>query len=354
MRWRVLGAQERLDWDGVLARFPHTDVYFSSEYHRAHELNGDGTACAFVAEEGDHVFFHPFLARPIRSVGDSPIEASWFDLESVYGYSGPLCTTCDGEFLSKAWGSFAGWCQENHVIAEFTRFNPFLGNHCFADPDSRLTCDRETVVLSLGSSELELWGSYPSVQRNMVRKAVRRGLVCRNVSLDEGLMEFKRLYRETMARVEAREYFQFSDAYYGQLGQSLGERVRLFVVEDMDRVVAAALFLVHEDRIHYHLAGSDSDYREYAPNNLLIHTVALWGQERGYRWLHLGGGRTPSPRDSLYSFKASMSRSRLPFYVGRRVHNSAVYEALRSQWMSEMGVAERPDYFLLYRLGRTD
>jgi hypothetical protein len=350
MKWRILSTQESEEWHELLGRFPKTDVYFLAEYHRAYELNGDGTAYAFIAEEGDHILFYPFLVRPIERVGSEPVSESWYDVETVYGYSGPLCTTTDMAFLARAWAAFAAWCHEKRIVAEFIRFNPTMENYRYVDHSCKVVLDRETIIVKLDCSEEELWESYPSVQRNMVRKALKKGLICEQVSILEGLHAFRYLYGKTMDRVRAHYYYYFSDAYFSYLSNALAENVRLFMVRDKDQVVAAALFLLYGDGIHYHLAGSDVRYKEAAPNNLLIHTVALWGLQHGFRWLHLGGGRTSSPDDALFRFKASISRLRLPFYIGKRVHDRDAYERLCAEWMQQKGVTTRPSYFLLYRL----
>ena len=350
MKWWVLSTQESEGWYNALERLPQTDIYFLPEYHRAYELNGDGMAYAFAAEEGDHVLFYPFFVRPIERVGFEPVPEPWYDIETVYGYSGPLCTTTDTAFLAGAWATFAAWCREKCIVAEFIRFNPLIDNYRYVDNPCRVVLDRETVAVNLKCSEEDLWTSYPSVQRNMVRKALRKGLVCEEVSAIEGLNAFRHLYDDTMDGIGAHHYYYFSDAYFNYVRHALSEKVKLFVVRDEDQVVAAALFLLHGDRIHYHLAGSDVRYREAAPNNLLLHTVAQWGRERGFRWLHLGGGRTANPDDGLFRFKASISRLRLPFYIGKRVHNQDAYERLCAEWMRQKGVTKKPSYFLLYRL----
>lgn len=354
MRWWVLSTQESEDWYDVLGRFPQTDVYFLPEYHRAYELNGDGEAHAFVAEEGDDVLFYPFFVRPIERVGSEPVREPWYDIETVYGYSGPLCTTTDGAFLARVWAAFAAWCQEKRIVAEFIRFNPLMENYRYVDGSCRVTLDRGTVIVKLDCSEEELWKSYPSVQRNMVRKALKKGLICQQVSVIEDLSAFRHLYDETMDRIGAHHYYYFSDAYFNYLCNALAEKVKLFTVRDEDRTVAAVLFLLHGDRIHYHLAGSDIHYRSAAPSNLLLHTVAQWGQEHGFQRFHLGGGATADPNDGVFRFKASISPLRLPFYIGKRVHNQDAYERLCAEWMGQKGVTKRPSYFLLYRINMED
>ena len=350
MRAYCLDTQDAPAWRALLSRLPATDVYFLPEYHHAFEVNGDGTACGFVAEENEHVLFYPFLLRDIQPAPGDPPTEPLSDIETVYGYSGPLATTTDPTFLTRAWAVFADWCRQRRVVAEFIRFDPLLGNHRYAEGACQVTLDRQTVAVRLDASAEEIWQSYPSIQRNMVRKALKKGLLCEEVCATEGMSLFKTVYGGTMDRRGARAYYFFSDAHLDALCSALGDQMKLFVVRDGERVVAAALFLLSGEWIHYHLAGSDPRYQEAAPNNLLLHTAALWGQQRGFRGMHLGGGRTPDAEDSLFRFKASLSRMRLPFHIGRRVHNQPRYDRLCSAWMRASGRTERPNYFLLYRL----
>jgi hypothetical protein len=350
MKWWILSTQEAEEWNSALGNFWQTDVFFLPEYHRIYEENGDGKACAFLAKHDDQVLLYPFLVRPIKKARPKSIQTPWYDIETVYGYSGPLCTTTNTSFLAKAWSAFADWCQESHIIAEFIRFNPLVGNHRYVTDTCNVILDRETVVLNLDCSTRDLWDSYPSVQRNMVRKAIKRGLCSEEMSTTEALGAFQELYAKTMDRAKARDYYYFSDIYFHNLHSLLHEKLKLFVVQDQGHVVAGALFLCHDDKIHYHLSGSDPAYRKVAPTNYLLHTVARWGQEHGFRYLHLGGGRTNSSHDSLLRFKTSISRSRLMFHIGTRVHNQQVYDSLCTEWMHKHKTTKRPSYFLLYRL----
>ena len=350
MRVRILNLEQSSDWQRILSRLPQHDAYFLPGYHRAYEENGDGTALAFVAEAAEGTLFYPFLLRPIEQVGDCRIAESWYDIETVYGYSGPLATSADPDFLHRAWDAFLAWCVERRIVAEFVRFHPVVDTTRYFDSRARVARQRETVVLDIAATEEALWASYPSRQRNMVRKARNRGLVGRQADLASELEVFKDFYGRTVARLGVDRYYAFSDAYFSTLIGGLGDHIRLFEVRDGDRVAAAALFLVRGDQMSYHLAGSDACYRRDAPNNLLLHTAALWGLRHGCRWLHLGGGVSTASDDPLLRFKTSISRRRVPFYIGTRIHRPEAYEALCAQWLAQHHLTEKPSYFLLYRL----
>src|SRR5262249_6702036 len=140
MRCWELNTQQAEAWRDVLAHFPEADVYFLPEYHRLYEINGDGSACAFMAGEEGAIFFYTFFPRPISKVGAQVLPEAWYDIETVVGYTGPLCTP-GAAFLRRVWEAFADWCTRNRVIAEFVRFNPFLDNYRCVDDAYRVVSD---------------------------------------------------------------------------------------------------------------------------------------------------------------------------------------------------------------------
>jgi hypothetical protein len=348
MNAAVHGARD-FGWDEAVARLARADVYHASAYHRIAEANGEGIAQAFVAQEGDDLLFHPVLRRPIDRVGSEKVGTRWSDLETVYGYSGPLATTTDPLFLARAWSAFDGWCRDEGIVAEFIRFNPLLGNEVLAAEDTAVALDRQTAVLDLPSDPDVLWARYSSVQRNMVRKAQRAGFGTRVTTLPEGLQAFRDLYAETMQRVGADPYYNFGEAYFEAL-PTLGDAIRLVSVDANGSVVAAALLLVDDQHLHYHLSASRDEGRRFGANNLLLHDAATWGIGRGLRLFHLGGGRTPDPADALLRFKTSVASRRLAFHTGRRVHDAKAYAELCASWQRQAPHRTVPPYFLLYRL----
>ena len=351
MEIRFITTNQRREWFDALKLQPQQDVYYLPGYHHAYERQGDGVAYAFCAIDGNDWLFHPFLLRKIEKIGDVVLTDLVHDIETVYGYTGPLSTTADESFLADAWSKFHEWCETQNVVAEFIRFNPLLDNSSLVDASYEVKLDRETIAVDLNCSEEQLWSSYPSGQRSKIRKAITSGLTCSELPVSEGLPAFTEIYTRTMDRVGAASYYYFSDTYLQELAAELGEHLKLFAVSDTaGTILAAALFFTYDKFIHYHLGGSESRARDLRPNNLLFHTVAEWGRQRGYGRFHLGGGRSPNPDDHLLRFKKTFSSLRGNFYTGRKVHNPAIYERLCSQWLKQRNQTTRPDYFLFYRI----
>ena len=283
-------------------------------------------ARAYVAEVGDDLLFHPFLLRVIDRVGDTPAPRGLRDIETVYGYAGPLATSGENAFLEVAWAGYGDWCRAGGVVCEFMRFNPWLENHRIAPPATHVWRDRQTVAIDLGAGKQGLWRDYASVHRNSLRKALKSGIVCRREASGDGMRDFVAIYRQAMCHVGAEPCYAFDDRYFRALID--GGRCDLFMVYRGAEPIAGALFLVYGSMMHYHLAGSKPAYRELAPNNLLIHEAACRGIALRCRWLHLGGGRTPVPEDSLFRFKARFSPHRRDLHLGKRIVDAQAYSDL--------------------------
>src|SRR5581483_11881257 len=94
----------------------------------------------FVYSSGGECFYHGVQMG--RVVG-----TEFFDLQSAYGYGGPLSSSDATSFLEEAWRNYRTWCEANRVLAEFVRFHPLLENWRFYWGE--VVSDRETVWIDL-------------------------------------------------------------------------------------------------------------------------------------------------------------------------------------------------------------
>jgi lipid II:glycine glycyltransferase (peptidoglycan interpeptide bridge formation enzyme) len=202
----------------------------------------------------------------------------------------------------------------------------------------RLDCDQDAI-----------WNSYEATQRNRVRKALKNQMQCREIDLSDGLTVFRGLYEATMRRAGASSFYFFPDSYYEFMKSNLSQNCLLFVVFHQQKPVAAAVFLTNGEIMHYHLGGSSLEYLTLAPNNLLFHHVAMWAQQRGFKHLHLGGGRSNERDDPLLRFKKRFSHVVVPLHLGRRVHNRVQYDTLCNLWLSQHRAPVTSAYFPAYR-----
>lgn len=338
---------EKERWGEEIRSLERQDVYYHLNYCLLYRSIGDGDPYLFVYEAGDNgKVVYPFLKR---KVNNGPLSEKYYDITTPYGYGGPMYRGNSRTLVSRFRKAFHHFCQQENIVSEFIRFDPLLKNEAGLHEWMDVQYVRDTVFIDLQQKDL-LSHYHPSHRRN-VRKAMKAGFAFGVLEGERALGEldqFVHLYYETMEKNKALPYYYFPRPYFEQILHSLKHNVIMAVVRAGQSIAAAGLFMYGGDSLHYHLGCSDRDYLRMAPNNLLFHEVALWGQRKGFKYFHLGGGYRHG--DSLFQFKQRFNPSgRLPFYVGRAVHNQPVYDELIRLWKKTNAKKINTDFFPLYR-----
>ena len=90
-------------WRRILGGFPEPlrDVYFWPEYVALHRWETGSRALLYTYRRGDACWSYALLLQPIAPIGRGPggDAQQWWDIETPYGYGGPLATTDDPDFL---------------------------------------------------------------------------------------------------------------------------------------------------------------------------------------------------------------------------------------------------------------
>jgi hypothetical protein len=354
MRYRVLDLTERHNWGDCIARLPveQQDIYFTPQYYHLYERYSDGQARCFVFESGDEVALYPFLINTINNLGYE-LERQYVDIQGAYGYNGIICSSYDHHFIKTFYEAFEAYCQQENIVAEFTRFHPLIRNQRFSQGYLEILKNRDTVYLNLEQPLETVWEKeYSGNNRNMIRKASRRGV---EVKLSDNPADYEiffKMYTDTMKNVKADDYYFFSRSYFYDFKDRLAEDQKLILAVYQDRVVAGMLLMIFGRYAHYHLSCREKDESSLGANNLLLHAAVKYARSRGCHYFHFGGGNTTQPTDSLMKFKTNFSRSREEFFIGQRVHHLTVYEDLCRQWECRFpGLKDKyKNFFLKYRM----
>src|SRR5690606_37054103 len=73
-----------------------------------------------------------------------------FDLQSAYGYGGPVSDCDDPAFLGDVQRVYAEWCTESRVIVEFVRLHPLAAWQCYA---GNIVPDRQAVWVNIAEED---------------------------------------------------------------------------------------------------------------------------------------------------------------------------------------------------------
>lgn len=318
------------EWDNIVKSFKNYDVYNLSGYVKAFLTHGDGTPVLFYYEDdcirGINVVMKRDIANDPNFIGKIE-KGKWFDISTPYGYGGWLL---EGEGdISLLDETYSKVCASQNIVCEFVRCHPVWNNAPRIEQIYNVVYLGHTIAMDLTDEET-IWNNIISKNRNMIRKAEKNGVVIIRGMEPEKFSVFKKLYDETMKKDEAEDYYYFDDAFYDSIRIDLHDNAQVFIATYEERPIAASIMIYANGKLNYHFSGSDVQYRNLAPTNLILYQAALWGSSNGFSTFHLGGG-LGSQEDSLYKFKRAFYRGEpKQFAIGKKVFLPKIYDELNS------------------------
>lgn len=328
MNYKILDSEsDRSSWSKVLSLFPDElqDIYFYPDYVGMHKFNQRTKSLMFTCEEKGNIWVHPFLLQSINldelSFSDDP----WFDIQSAYGYGGPLSNTCDQTFLDKANEQFSEWCRGNNVIAEFLRFHPIIENEKWVSKSYYIEKQRDTLSIKPLHDEQQYLN--PKV-RNKIRRLNKLNIEINKVNIEKYFQPFVDIYHKNMKRLNADKYYYFSTNYFTDLKDLTYKSGYLVGATEQEKLIGASIFLFGKKNLHYHLSATEYQCAPGLSNSLIDAGLQICKKE-ALNMLHLGGGSSNSSSNNLYRFKKSMGNIEHLFSIGWKIHHPEIYNKIK-------------------------
>ena len=335
--------EDNTKWDDIVSSFANYDVYYLSGYVKAFQIHGDGDPQLLFYEADRLKAVYVYMKRKTAIEG-------YYDSVTPYGYGGVLFDGDTSEDKLQAfWKAYVEKMKEEGIVDNFVRYHPVLKN---AVPMKVISCVIDlgkTIAFDLTSPEV-IWENIISKNRNMIRKAEKNGITIEHGKGMDLLDKFTEIYNATMDKDHAEEYYYFKRPFYESIDRDLQDNYEMFYAMYEGRPIAMSIMIFANGRLNYHLSGSDIEYRNLAPSNLLLYKAALWGYEQGCKTFHLGGG-VGSGEDNLYKFKAAFNKnSDYQFSIGKEIFDQEKYDelvALRAKQDTDFNPESK--FFPLYR-----
>lgn len=344
-------------WLQTLEKVRH-DIYHLPEYVGLEASRTQAVAEAILIEEGDKLFFVPYLLRHCDRILNLELTTQKvLDVVSPYGYPGILvneAATSSLQFLELALAELINILRAKQVCSIFLRLHPIL-NRDFNKFYSPHICkvNGETISINLKLSVSEIWQQTKPNQRNAINKCKRAGLTARMVSFKQYLNEFVSIYQETMERVKAKKhYYSFDYDYFLHLTDAIGDKLHLCIVEQNEEIACAGLYTECCGIVQSTLGGTKTKFIKQSPSSLETDYARFWAKERGNEVLHLGGG-VGGFQDSVYFFKAGFSKQKHTFLTLRIITNENQYFNLANLHAKSLNADVtkllESDFFPVYR-----
>ena len=331
------------EWDETVKSFAEYDVYYLSGYVKAFQIHGDGDPQLLYYEADGLKAIYVYMKRKTAIEG-------YYDSVTPYGYGGVLFDGDTSEQnLQAFWKAYVEKMKEEGIVDNFVRYHPVLANAVPMKHISTVIDLGKTIAFDLASPDV-IWENIISKNRNMIRKAEKNGITIEHGKGMDLLDKFTEIYNATMDKDHAEEYYYFKRPFYESIDRDLQGNYEMFYAMYEGRPIAMSIMIFANGRLNYHLSGSDIEYRNLAPSNLLLYKAALWGYEQGCKTFHLGGG-VGSGEDNLYKFKAAFNKnSDYQFSIGKEIFDQEKYDelvALRAKQDPDFNPESK--FFPLYR-----
>lgn len=323
------------------------DVYFTPEYGRAACITEGGEWALLEAFDG--AWQVPVI---VRTLIDGTRDAITPHFSGIY--ASPSLSSVQ---VDEAWSATVNCLRELDIISVLLRHSPLVPQAPQRHGQKSMVSGLPTIVLEPTDSD-SAWSDMEGNCRTKIRKAQKNGYTgdvrqAERQDLRQG-SDFRRLYEQTMQRVNAAPLYFFGEDYYAALFDGLGSDLFIAEVRDSEGdVVSSDLLMRHAHRLHGHLSGSNRDDARMGSNNLMIWITIRFTIDQGLHQFHIGSG--VRPYDSLFKFKRSFGGRELSYGVSGLIIDDKQYNAQVNHRAKECDTTSHAllgaNYFPAYRGG---
>jgi lipid II:glycine glycyltransferase (peptidoglycan interpeptide bridge formation enzyme) len=183
--------------------------------------------------------------------------------------------------------------------ATYIRINKLNAKVKKTVPETFILNIKDKTIKEIFNKELE------SRARRAIKKAERNNLKLKISNSKEELKKFYPIYQNKMKEFKSKE------SSLDSLKKLMkNKNYSLFNVYSKDKVIAGGTMMIYKNMITNHLAASDKNYLEFAPNNFLYYNMIKFAKEKNLEIVNYG----PSLKtDRVAKFKESMGGKPIGF-----------------------------------------
>jgi hypothetical protein len=309
-------------WDGYVRAHPAATVYhlgaWAAIFGRAYGF--ESRYLALESAAGALTGVLP-LMRKDGLVSDARMRSI-----PVFGYGGPL-----GDSPAEEAALLQAAIELAERDGKVRALSVNLGVRAFDAPEFTRREIHPTWFIELPDDLDAARAGWRKTSNNVfrsLRKAERAELRIRAAASDRDLRSAHSLYVRTMRKHRS---LPRTLRHLRVARDTLGEAMKVFIVESRGQDVAAGIYHVFGDEMELVYNGSDEQALALRPNHLLYWHVMCWAAERGLRRVNLGGAEhdTPLARFKQQWGAAPQARFRLDHRVGGK--------ATRTESMTSIG-----------------
>jgi len=335
-----LSLNQKNEWIKYVNRAAEYDFYHTWHYHT---LAKEGEAILYIYTEEENFIAIPLLKRAIPN-------SNYFDLHSVYGFTGPISNIPYNEiredFIENFKGFFLEFLKKENFVSIFSRLHPFFNQPKIIEKFGGLFDNGKTVAIDLQQPlEMQL-KKFRACSLKAIRNCRNLGFELREQKTQQEIAAFAAIYQENMKRINAHDFYLFDEQYFTRLIQTDQYNCKLLLIYNGDEIVSGSVTMFTKGIIQAYLMGTKTTYLCNSPAKFLVNEICLLGRSLGMKYFNLGGG-LGFKEDSLYDWKRGFSDLILDYKSWRYIVDPAKYNSmvLKSGNQNNYSI----DFFPLYR-----
>lgn len=339
MRFEIL-TPDAPEWLSVFNALPQDqrDVFYHPGFAKLNQLtinrDHEVLCAALVLQDGGALY--PFVKRNLGTLTGRLDCAGYYDITSLYGRGGIVSSWKNVEDGGEFHTAMDVYCSENKVICGFDRFHPVMENECFASPNEKIMEVGGFVVVDIRPELAEIEKSFKQSVRKDVRKAQRNTITCFSEANCDHLDVFLKIYRHTMTRNAAAEFYYFSTEYFRALQETMPGDFHFFYAQVDGNVVSCELVLHHGKYGHSFLGGTKREALPLGANPALKLEIIRVLKDLGCEYFLLGGGTQPN--DGVFNFKKAYAPNGVySSRIGCEIWDHDIYSALKNAYFLAEG-----------------
>jgi len=148
----------------------------------------------------------------------------------------------------------------------------------------------------------EIFRSFSSSCRRNIRKSERNGVLIEEITSKDKVKVFYALLKKTYskARIPFADFSLFASAFDKLYSRDMA---KFFLAKSGDQYIAGRVILLFKGKIFDWYAGSDHDYSNFYPNEMLVWRILKWGSQNGFHTFDFGGAGRPEEKYGVRDFK---------------------------------------------------
>ena len=208
-------------------------------------------------------------------------------------------------------------------LSDLSELQPVLNKHGFIFEDHLdylIDLDRpvEKVLQGIGKR------TRKKIRKGLRDQLVQMSEVTNLIELEDWYRTLQKTYSSAQVPLADRSMFEaaFEELYPKGMAKFLMARVN-------ESTVACSAELAYKDTIYGWYGGSDRNYSQYLPNEMLIWHILEWGASNGYRVYDFGGAGKPDEEYGVRDFKAKFGGNLVNFGRNTDVHRPTLLKISR-------------------------